>query len=188
MKNYRNLIILLSILAALAVAAIACNMPASIGQGPDNNPEMTPNTGSTQAGQLSTGSTSSDTVTITLTEGQINTIVQQALQSQTTQTIQGLQVRLEQGQVIVTGTVNQNGLSLPLRLYLEISPNTQGGLTYHIASASVGPFPLPEGMRSQIETMLNQNLQSQVNQLTNNMFIESINIGSGVMTVTGRLQ
>jgi hypothetical protein len=79
-------------------------------------------------------------------------------------------------------------LSLPLTLNLAINPDGQGGLTYRVSSASVGPLPLPESMRDQIETMLNQNLQAQVRQLTGNIYIDSINIGSGVMTVTGRPQ
>lgn len=182
MRNYNNLIVILTVMAALAAAAIACNMPVNSTQTSDENstqsPELTNQTAAPKVGP----------VTITLTEGQLNTLIQQVLQGQTSQTIQDLQVRLEAGQVVLTGTVNQNGLSLPLSLYLAVNPDGQGGLTYQVSSASVGPLPLPESMRDQIETMLNQNLQAQVQQLTGNIYIDSINIGSGVMTVTGRPQ
>lgn len=182
MKNYRNLIVILTVLAALAAAAIACNMPA-ISSNPAEESSKQPGEIATQPALPEAGA-----VTITLTEGQLNTLIQQAMQGQVSQTIQDLQVRLEAGQVVITGTVNQNGLSLPLTLNLAINPDGQGGLTYRVSSASVGPLPLPESMRDQIETMLNQNLQAQVRQLTGNIYIDSINIGSGVMTVTGRPQ
>jgi uncharacterized protein YpmS len=186
MQNYRTQITILSILIVLATAAIACNMPSTSRRSTDKPAD----TASTPTEFVLTEPASSEagSVTITLTEGQLNTIVQQALKGQTDQPIEELQVRLESGQVILTGTVNQNGLSLPMRLTLTVDPDGQGGLNYQVTSASVGPLPLPQSLRDQIETMLNQNLQAQVRQLTNNLYIESINIGNGLMTVTGQPQ
>jgi uncharacterized protein YpmS len=184
MNKYHTHSTILLIVAALAAAALACNMPSISGRssadssGAANTPQVI----------LPTEPAASGSMTITLTEGQINSIIQQTLLGRTDLPIEGLQVRLDSGQVILTGTVNQNGLSLPMRLALAVAADGQGGLSFQVSSASIGPLPLPQGMRDQIETMLNQNLQAQVRQLTNNIYVEQIEIGNGVMTVVGRLQ
>jgi uncharacterized protein YpmS len=180
MKNYKNLIVILVVITVLAAAALACNMPSNLGKATETNP--------LQPDLLATAPTSPETVTVTLTEGQINTVVQQVLQGQTTQTIESMQVHLAQGQVVLDGTINQNGLSLPVRITLFVNPDQQGGLTYDIDSATVGGLPLPATLRNQIQAMLNQQLRAQVRQLTNNIYIESVTIGDGIMTVTGRPQ
>jgi uncharacterized protein YpmS len=180
MKINRNYKIACLILIVLASAALACNLPVS-----SNTAKSVPTSPADEANQPSTDSsqTSSGATTITLTEGQLNAIVQQALQ--TDQTVQDVQIQLQDGQIIIAGTVNQQGMSLPLRLTLVVSPDEQGAINYQIVSASVGPLPLPQSMRDQIEALINQNLKSQVSNLTNSIYIETITVGNGVVNITG---
>jgi len=189
-SNNRHTIIILAILAVLVLAALACNLPTvAISRSQPNS-----DTGSTVEPVIPTQPLASNVpvnstpFAITLTEGQLNAIIQQELGQQTSETIRDLQLRLQNGQIQLTGTVSQNGLNLPLNLAIAAGTNGQGGITFHIVSASAGPLPLPQSMRDQIETLFNQNLQPVVNQLTNNMYIESITIGDGIMNINGRTQ
>jgi uncharacterized protein YpmS len=184
MKINHNLSVVFSILILLAFAILACNLPVSTNS-IKGSVKTVPTNPAADENQPSANSTlnSSNPMTITLTEGQLNAIVQQALQ--TNQLVQDVQIQLLEGQIIITGTVNQQGMSLPMRLTLEVSPDGQGGINYQIVSASVGPLPLPQGMRDQIEAMINQNLKTQVSNLTSSIYIETIAISNGVVNITG---
>jgi uncharacterized protein YpmS len=183
MKINHKLKVGFSILILLALAVLACNLPVTTSSTLKDSAKTVPTNPAAGSNQPSGSTNSTNPMTITLTEGQLNAIVQQALQSN--QTVQGVQIQLQDGQATITGTVYQQGLSLPLRLTLAVSPDGQGGINYQIASASVGPLPLPQSMRDQIEALINQNLKTQVSNLTNSIYIETITIGKGVMNITG---
>jgi len=189
-RNNRRSVFILTILAVLLLASLACNLPAIAISRSQTNTNNTPNTEPTLSTEppVSNAPENSTPFTIALTEGQLNAIIQQELGQQTSETIRDLQLRLQNGQIHLTGTVTQNGLNLPLNLAIEAGTNGQGGITFHVVSASAGPLPLPQSMRDQIEALLNQNLQPVINQLSNNMYIESITISDGVMNVTGHTQ
>lgn len=189
-RNNRRSVFILTILAVLLLASLACNLPAIAISRSQTNTNNTPNTEPTLSTEppVSNAPENSTPFTIALTEGQLNAIIQQELGQQTGETIRDLQLRLQNGQIHLTGTVTQNGLNLPLNLAIEAGTNGQGGITFHVVSASAGPLPLPQSMRDQIEALLNQNLQPVINQLSNNMYIESITISDGVMNVTGHTQ
>ncbi len=182
MKNKQPLSVAFLMLMVLAIAALACNLPANNLLNPNGEAGDTP---ASQPGAVQ-HVPSEGSVTISLTEGQLNQLVQQALLANPGQAIENLQIRLEAGEAILSGSVTQQGLSLPLRLKIQASPDGQGGLIYQVGSATVGPLPLPESMRTDIETALNQSLPAAVSSLTNNIYIESIVINSGIMQVTGR--
>ena len=183
MKTNRNFkIAVFSILIVLVLAALACNLPAATGS-QNASSKTVPTNPDADSSSGNSGLNSTGPITITLTEGQINAIVQQALQSD--QSYQNVQIQLQEGQLIISGTVNQQGMSLPLRLTLAVSPDGQGQIDYQIVSASVGPLPLPQAMRDQIEALINQNLKTQVSNLTNSIYIETITIENGVVNITG---
>jgi uncharacterized protein YpmS len=189
-RNNRRSVFILTILAVLLLASLACNLPAIAISRSQTNTNNTPNTEPTLSTEppVSNAPENSTPFAIALTEGQLNAIIQQELGQQTGETIRDLQLRLQNGQIHLTGAVTQNGLNLPLNLAIEAGTNGQGGITFHVVSASAGPLPLPQSMRDQIEALLNQNLQPVINQLSNNMYIESITISDGVMNVTGHTQ
>ncbi len=181
MQKKYTLLVILAAFSVLLLSALACNLPAAGVSTPNDSSKTIP----TDSGLSNPGSqpTGTGELNITLTEGQINDIIQQSLQME--DTISDLQLRLLDGQIDVSGAVNQQGMSLPLRAGIIVTTDGQGGLDYKIASANVGPLPLPQAMRAQIEALLNQNLKSQVSALTNHIYIDSITISNGVMNITG---
>lgn len=180
----------LFILLALLFASIACNLPGMKTNISNQNDLVTAETAvGTQNDEADQNRTpAGERVAYTITEGQLNAIVQQAIQNDPDQRIENLQLHLLPGEVALSGIVNQESLSLPLQLTLALTPDGQGGLNYEVSSANIGPLPLPQSMQVQIETMLNQNLDAPVRQMTDNIFIEEISIGEGVLNVVGHTQ
>lgn len=124
-------------------------------------------------------------VTLQLTESQVNLLVSQTLQANPGQEIQNATVRFVPGLMIIEGRVVQNNISLPLRLEVAVTPDGNGSLNYDLVSANVGPIPLPQNNRDDITSMMNQYLNPGVADLTGNIYIDTIEIGQGVVTITG---
>jgi hypothetical protein len=122
--------------------------------------------------------------TTTITEAQVNQIIRQSPQSQG-QSIQDPQVDLQPGVAILYGNVQQNNLTLPLRVDITLSADGQGGIRYQVVSARLGPFPLPQSSQDEIAAQLGQVLDEQINILANNMYIDDIQIGDGFVLITG---
>ena len=55
----------------------------------------------------------------------------------------------------------------------------------HMADLDAAPVSHKRFLRNQIESLLNQNLQPVVKQVTNNLYIDSVTIENGVMNITG---
>ena len=183
MKSEKTFIVILSMVAALLLASLACNLPSNSLQ-TQTPEETTPVPPKTEL--LSTQPPGSSTVT--LTEGQLKGFIQQALQYDTSQSVRDMQVHFKDGQVDISGTVTQQGLELPLTMTVLVSTNGEGGLQFKINSAKVGPFALPQSIQNQVETLLNQNLQNEIQNLTDKIYIDNVNVGNGVITVTGHTQ
>ena len=177
-------------LAALLVASLACNMPETRSQAPANreipistesveNLEATLETaaGTVQAGQP---------VTVVVTETQMTTLVAGELQNQTDPVLSDPQIYLRDGQIQVHGNVHQSGLSLPISMNIDVSVDEQGQPEYEVASANLGPLPLPQSVLDQIEAQVDRALAGYTTSETNRMIIHDITIADGEMTITGQ--
>ncbi len=174
MQINRRATLMLLILAILLLAGLACNLPVS--QIGEPNTEPIPTILVPPA---------NESLTITLTEAQLNSLVDQALQSQQQQVIRNAQVYIRNGYIQLQGDIQQNNLTLPLTLKITVAANGQGGVQYRILSASIGPFPLPQDMVDQIAAQLSTALDEQIQAATNNIYIENIIINDGSITISG---
>lgn len=68
-----------------------------------------------------------------------------------------------------------------------MSAGSNGRLDYQVENASAGPFGVMQGMIDDFTSQFDQALYSSNSQL-NDIFIESVTIVDGVMTITGRPQ
>ena len=55
-----------------------------------------------------------------------------------------------------------------------------------VVSSSIGPFPVPGELISEVELLMNQAFQEKVESMAPNMHVESIVIENGTMTIIGR--
>jgi uncharacterized protein YpmS len=175
----------------LIAAALACNMP-----GPEQTtptpPEIIPVT-TEAAVQLEENLESaiqsfqaSEPVKVEITEAQFTSFLTFQLAHIQEPKISAIQVQLDNGQVQVTGQVDQNGLSLPLEITFTISANQQGQIAYQIIDAKIGPLPLPQNITDQL-TQLDTSLWTQIDPNLEDFFIDNITIANGTMTISGHI-
>jgi uncharacterized protein YpmS len=190
MNNTRKLMIVLA-LAALFATSLACKAAQNLTQ-PTPIPTKTPQPASSQAvGELVTqvaaaASTvaAGGTMTLEVTEQQLTSAALLAIQTQSDTPISNLQILLRDGQLKVTGSVSQSGFDLPLVVVMQITADANGHIQTKVISADVGFFSLPQSMVDQVSTQVNQMLLSQFNTTADAIFVESIVIADGKMTIT----
>lgn len=174
--------------AVLALVALACNFGMkSAPQRTTPIPvttEAVQNLEATVQGAQAT-SQASGAVNISINEAQLTSLITFELQNSGDQSIQNLQVYLQDGQVQLTANVKQESLTLPVSIYLEPQLVGDGQVQLHVISAHLGPLPLPASMTKDLETSFNQVFADQINSMAPNTKIEQITIANGVMTITG---
>ena len=189
-------------LAALGLASLACRL----GAGPTTStptvesvapahptqtqvPETPSPTQTTAPEQTATAlATNPGKISITIDEAQLNSMVTNALNKQSVQQLANPTIHLQNGQILVNGEVNQSGLKASFSGTLTVDVTPDGRLHYNIISASLGPLPLPQAMRDQIATQLNDAMGTPQTNDGQQIFVEDVNIGNGVMTITGHIR
>ena len=122
-------------------------------------------------------------IVLEFTEGQLTATANQELQSSGEQSIRDLRVALDDGLVTITGKVNQSGFDLPLTIDLTISVDGSGVPHTNVVGGKLGPFSLPQDMLDQIAAQFDQVLQDELDASAENLFVESVSIDNGKITI-----
>lgn len=187
--NIKRKYTFLLVMTSLLVASLACNLPGI--KRPENiTPEPLPVT--TEAAEqlqedieeAAEALLEGKPFSLSITEAQATSMANQELQSMGESGVQNLQIYLRDGQIQVFGDVNRDGLVLPVSFAARVYA-AQGSLAYEIVDASIGPFPIPQGLIDDLEAQLDRIILAQLSPTTSNVVIETINIQNGVMTITG---
>jgi osmotically-inducible protein OsmY len=127
-------------------------------------------------------------ISITIDDAQLNALVANELNKQNNPELANPSIHLQNGQILVSGEVNRSGLKANFSGTLTVNVTQDGRLHYNVISASLGPLPLPQAMRDQVETQLNNALGTPQTQAGQQIFVEDVKIGNGVMTITGHIR
>jgi hypothetical protein len=127
-------------------------------------------------------------ISITIDEAQLNKMVATELGKQSNPELTNPTIHLQNGQILVNGEVNRSGLNASFSGTLTVSVTPDGRLHYNVTSASLGPLPLPQAMRDQVATQLNDALGAPTTQDGQQIFVEAVEIGAGEMTITGHIR
>jgi hypothetical protein len=138
----------------------------------------------TQISAAATLAAAGGKLVLEFTEGQLTTIANQELQNSGDGSLQNLQIQLNNGLMQITGDYSQDGLNLPLTVSLRINVDDQGTPHSQIVSGKVGPFPIPQTMLDQTTSQLDQILQQQLDASAANLFVDSLSIDNGKITIT----
>lgn len=141
----------------------------------------------TQVGAAIRTAVSGGRVTLELTEAQLTSAANQELQNQGESQVSDIQIRLDDGVMEVSGQVEQNGLNLPLTISVKIDVDAAGKPHTEIVSGQLGPFSLPQNMLEQITAQFDTMIQSQLNANASSLFIESISIDNGLITIVAQI-
>jgi hypothetical protein len=192
--------IVILIIAVLWLASLACRLgahanpstatvqaliPTTVPQGQ----KTTPSAQATAPEQAATEPTANPgKITFTIDDAQLNTLVANELSKQSNPELTNPSIHLQNGQILVSGDVNRSGLNASFSGTLTVDVTPDGRLHYNIISASLGPLPLPQAMRDQVAAQLNDALGTPQTKDGQQVFVESVNIGNGEMTITGHIR
>lgn len=209
MKSMRSNAIILS-LVVLLLASLACSLPfsrqaaptvrnqvATTVEGPrapkaPPTPTPAPPPVTTSAvktlesnlQQAATQVSETGKINVSITEAQATSLLAQEMKSQTDLPISDPQIYFRNGQITFQAKATQSGITLPVKVVMTVSVDSQGKPAYQIRSASLGVLSVPDSLLNQFKAEMDSALANQLN-LGEDTVLETITIADGVLTVTG---
>ncbi len=191
----RNYLSILTLIAILVVASLACSLsivaPQAIISTPTPTPTQTLIPVNTQAAgdfitsiEQPTLDPVAGTASIVLTEEELTSYVATQLQSDPNAFIRDPQISLENGQIVVHGTIITDILTAPGSLTATVVVGPDGLPQATVTSATVGSFPVPAPLLSQASSMIDQGIADSISSVSSSGYqIESITIANHQMTI-----
>jgi uncharacterized protein YpmS len=179
----------LAVLIVLVSASIACNFAVGRVKPTDTPTPVPTETAKAQKNSIEDALKAAATpgeIKLIVDENQLTSIVAGEIQKQDDVPVTDPQVRLRDGQIQFTATVEQRGISLPAEVVMTVQPDANGHPDFKIVSAKIGPLPLPTNVKSELEAAMDAAFAEEIESRAPNTRIESIVIADGVMTVIGR--
>jgi uncharacterized protein YpmS len=112
-------------------------------------------------------------------------MISEELSSQENPSLQEPQVFLQDGQMVLTGKVQQSGLNADLEMVMEVGVTSDGKPDVSLISASVGMFSLPQNVLDDLSAQIKSAFESKIDQGIDKIFIDSIAIDGGEMIIEG---
>lgn len=182
-----NLVVL--IIFALVLSSLACNLsfrqPASsefeqeIPLQGDINPEI-------DGGEPRQDPGFQEVPSLQITEGQLADLMQKEINQRIGIQISDLQVFLRSGQIQILGDLDTQGISAPVEVDIDVDIDPVGRPNLNIISSSIGPFPVPGDLITEVEVLINEAFKEKIHSLAPNLHIENIVIENGIMAIYGR--
>jgi uncharacterized protein YpmS len=122
---------------------------------------------------------------VVVTEAQLTDLISKELNSQADAVLSDPQVHLRDGQMILTGQVQQSGLNAELEMVMQAGVTADGRPEISLVSASVGMFSLPQNMLDDLSSQIKSAFESKIDAGIEQIFIESITIDGGEMVIEG---
>jgi len=123
--------------------------------------------------------------TITLTEQQITSWLAMEMKDSPDLPLSDVQVYLQGGKIQIWGLVVGSADSTSTLVTGKINVDTNGNPSFEIESFQIGQQVIPNILLSQAETWINQLLAEEINKQTPGLQIMNINIGNGLITISG---
>jgi uncharacterized protein YpmS len=123
--------------------------------------------------------------TLVIDETELTSLVAFELQSQETPFLRDPQIYLRDGRILMVGNLLQGETTAPVELVLTVAPNAEGRPAFEIVSAKIGPLPLPDTTIQQFSKELNDAFTSTIDPRMEDIFIDTIVIADGRMTIQG---
>lgn len=180
-------------LAVLLVSSLACNLPGRGIATPTPAPPVPVTTESVESLKENVQSAvqtaqAGGRVTLTMDEAQLTALAATELSNQSDLGLQNPVIRLRNGIVSIEAQANQSGFDVPVNVDLELSANGQGKPQFEVKSASLGPIPMPQSLLSQVSSKIDQALTGWLEEDGQNVYIESVSVEDGKITITGYYQ
>lgn len=177
----------LLVLIVLVLAALACNLPSQnsatpstvVPYSPEEAEQFEKNLQATLTSQQAGGE-----VSVTINESQLSAYLAAQLANQPDELISNPRVRLANGRMEVTVTVNQ-GVSLDATGVVVPSVDSSGQAHLQVESFTLGSLPVPDTIVNQFQEMVDSMLASYLGSSESSITITKIEINDGNMVVSG---
>ncbi|MFH1186030.1 MAG: LmeA family phospholipid-binding protein [Chloroflexota bacterium] len=176
---------------ALAVATLACSVFVGGPSFPDppipNSPEALQ---SLQADleKAVFESLTEGTLRLTITQEQLTAYLASRLSMQDPPLITEPQVVLGEQEMVVYGRARAGIFEANLAVTAQFAIDQSGQPEFRISDAELGPLPMPQALRDSIAAAVDEALTGYIGPVAIGFRLESIEISSGIMTITGRLR
>ena len=182
---------ILGALCALFTATMAC----SIFVGGPAYPEETiptatgtPVTLQEQIQQAITSVSQSGDISVQITEDQLTAYIAAKAASQTDPVILDPRVYLRSGQMDVYGMAQAGIFRANVRLGLQASVDAEGQPQFDIQQVDFGPIAAPQALNEALAAFIKEAFTGWLGPVATGFRLETITIGDGVMTLTGRIK
>ena len=128
------------------------------------------------------------TITLTVNETQITSLLMAKLDAQGESFLQAPQVYFRNGQIHVYGKATQSNLQANFRVILSASIDSEGQPLLTVTSADFGPFPTPVELNKTISTLIEQAFTGSIGPAATGLRLQTINIQDGTLTITGQVK
>lgn len=176
------------VLLVLTAASLACSIPTAEGNLlPSAVPLSTEEVQllEDQIQETLVNPASNGEVQVTITEQQLQSFFIASMSAEQEQMISDPQVNLTQGQAEIYGKVTQSGISANTRIVLSPRIDENGNPRLEVVSINIGPFPVPDSMKSRVQTMTDNALSSYLASSSDRFSVTGIDISEDLITITG---
>lgn len=189
MHNYRHDRIVFSI-TILILTSLACNLFSRIRPTPVETAIIPITTEAADSLREDLSAAAQDLeneeqVTLIVKEAELTSLVALELQKLEDPFLHEPQIYLRDGQVQVFGKIQRGGLMVTSEIHLVVKADSAGHPQYEILSAKVGPVALPDSILDDISEQIDSVFTNRISSRLNDVYIESITIAGGVMTIQG---
>jgi hypothetical protein len=128
------------------------------------------------------------TLHLEITQEQLTAYLASKLSAQGNPVITEPQVVLEDQKMVIYGRARSGMFEANVALTAQFDIDEEGRPKITISDAELGPMLMPQALRDAITAAVDEALTGYVGPVAIGFRLESIDIASGVMTITGRLR
>ena len=126
-------------------------------------------------------------ITLFISESQITSYLDSKLTDQENPFITDPQVYLQDGKILVYGTVTRGYFEATAEIIFTASIDLNGKLILELSSADFGPFEVPDDLKEVITTLVTEAYTGSLGPVATGFQLEGIVIADGMMMVVGRI-
>ncbi len=178
-------------LLALLVSTLACSIFVGGPTYPQDiipTPTGAPQTLQEQIQKALVAGATSGVISVQLTEDQLTSYLAQKVAGQSDPVITNPKVYLRAGQIQVFGTAQSGVFTANVSITLQASVDSEGQPHFDVTQTDLGPLAAPTGFNEALAASVEEAFTGWLGPVATGFRLQSISVGDGVMTVTGRIK
>jgi len=172
-------------------ASLACNLSARNSEKPVETIPVTTEAAGSLLDKVEAAeeqARSGGDVELVLTESEVTSMVALELQKQQPQIITNVQVHLRDGQVQLSGSYADSGMTLPLTIIAKPEVSEGGSFRIILVSAKLGPVSAPDVLTNQFQSFMDEQIADAITSQSGQQFtVTSVEIADGEIIIRGQV-